>query len=206
MGKNHTKEIVLVAIVGALSFILMFIGFPIIPALPYLKVDFSLVPILLVAFTAGPKKAVAASLIANVLHYMSTGGEMGFPIGDATAFIATIAYIFPIYYLLKDQITSVHPGHTSIKEMNWGRTITAYVIATLSLTVVMTFLNYFVITPFYMQVMNFDIGNMQTYILAGIIPFNLIKGVLVSVLAHFVLVQTLSTLVNRFGTREYLHH
>ncbi|MGH2103121.1 ECF transporter S component, partial [Aerococcus urinaeequi] len=98
MGKNHTKEIVLVAIVAALSFILMFIGFPIIPALPYLKVDFSLVPILLVAFISGPKKAVAASLIANGLHYMYTGGEMGIPIGDATAFIATIAYILPIYY------------------------------------------------------------------------------------------------------------
>lgn len=206
MGKNYTKEIVLVAIVGALSFILMFIGFPIIPALPYLKVDFSLVPILLVAFISGPKKAVAASLIANGLHYMYTGGEMGIPIGDATAFIATIAYILPIYYLLKDQMATVYTGNKSAKEMNFGKTIAAYLAATLSLSLVMTILNYFVITPFYMQVMNFDVGNMQTYILAGIIPFNLFKGVLVSLLAHFVLVQTLPTLVNRFGTREYSHH
>ena len=103
-------------------------------------------------------------------------------------------------------MATVYAGNKSAKEINFGKTIVAYLAATLSLTLVMTILNYFVITPFYMQVMNFDVGNMQTYILAGIIPFNLIKGVLVSLLAHFVLVQTLPTLVNRFGTREYSHH
>lgn len=202
MGKNHTKEIVLIAIVGAISFILMFVGFPIIPALPYLKVDFSIVPILMIAFLQGPKGAIGASFIANLMHYMYTGGEMGFPIGVVTAFIATIAYVLPIYYILKDQMLAAFTPDGQTGEVNHTKTMAAYILSTLSLTVVMTALNYFVITPFYMQVMNFDIGNMQTYILAGIIPFNVIKGLLVSILAHFVLVQTLPTLVSRFGSRQ----
>ncbi|OYQ67061.1 ECF transporter S component [Aerococcus sp. 1KP-2016] len=202
MGKSNTQQIVLVAIVGAISFILMFVGFPVIPALPFLKVDFSIVPLLLIAFVYGPKGAIGASFIANFLHYMYTGGEMGIPIGDTTAFIATIAYILPIYYILKDQMLAAYTNDGREANISHGKTITAYVISILSLTIVMTVLNYFVITPFYMQVMNFDVGNMQTYLLAGIIPFNLIKGVLVSLLAHFVLVQTLPTMIHRFGSPQ----
>lgn len=202
MGKNHTKEIVLVAIIGAISFILMFVGFPIIPALPYLKIDFSLIPILLVAFVNGPKSAIGASLIANIMHYVYTGGEMGIPIGDGTSFIANVAYILPIYFLLKDQMQAAYSTGSHGQERNRTKTFGAYLLGTISLTIVMTILNYFIITPFYMQVMNFDVGNMQTYILAGIIPFNLVKGVLVSILAHVVLVQSLPTLISRFGSRE----
>src|SRR5699024_3056533 len=117
-----------------------------------------------------------------------------------------IAYILPIYYLLKDQMVTVYIGNQSAKEMNFGKTIAAYLAATLSLTLVMTILNYFVITPFYMQVMNFDVGNMQTYILACIIPFILFQGLLFFLLANFVLTQTLPNLVSRFDTREYSHH
>ena len=63
----------------------------------------------------------------------------------------------------------------------------------------MTVLNYYIITPFYMYVMNFPIDNIRTYILFGIIPFNLLKGLLVSIMAHIVVVKVLPTLIQKFG-------
>lgn len=194
------QSLLLSAIMGALAYLLMYFSFPVMPALPYLKIDFSDIPILLVAFVEGPIGATLSAFIAKFLHYVFTGGEMGIPIGDFTSFLATLAYTLPIYYILKKPITSQLLGyaHQTKKNFNW-RAIGSYALATLSLTIVMTVLNYYIITPFYMYVMNFPIDNIRTYILFGIIPFNLLKGLLVSIMAHIVVVKVLPTLIQKFG-------
>lgn len=196
---TNTRRLLLTAIMGALAYIIMFFAFPIIPVVPYVQVDFSDVPILLLTFLQGPISGIAAAAIRSILHYIQTGGDAGYPIGDVTGFLATISYILPIYYIVKGnskrKIQAI-VDKTILPKSN-GRILLGYLCSIISLTVVMTILNYFVITPFYMAVMNFPIANMREYILLGIIPFNIIKGILVAIVSHIILVKVLPLLQKR---------
>ena len=44
---THTRKMAVVAILSAISFLLMFFDFPILPGASFLKLDFSILPILL---------------------------------------------------------------------------------------------------------------------------------------------------------------
>lgn len=193
---TNTRKLVQIAIIGALAYILMFFAFPIIPFIPYVKVDFSDVPLLLLTIIQGPLSGIAAAFIRSVLHYIQTGGDAGYPIGDLASFLATIAFILPVYYVIRPKLLGKGQGIISKTRLsqNKGRMLFGYLCSILSLTIVMSLLNYFVLTPFYMAVMNFPIPNMGEYILKGIIPFNLIKGILVSAAAHVILVKILPLL------------
>lgn len=193
---TNTRKLLQIAIIGALAYILMFFAFPIIPFIPYIKVDFSDVPILLLTIIQGPLSGIAAAFIRSILHYIQTGGDAGYPIGDLASFLATISFILPVYYIIKPKLLT--RGQANIPKarisQNKGRMLFGYLCSILSLTIVMSLLNYYVITPFYMAMMNFPIPNMGEYILKGIIPFNIIKGILVSAVAHVILVKILPLL------------
>lgn len=57
-------------------------------------------------------------------------------------------------------------------------------VGTILMTILMSLMNYFVLLPLYGQIMNLaDIANnLKLIVSAGIIPFNLIKGVVISVI------------------------
>ena len=168
MLKGNTHRLVGISLFGALGFVLMFIAFPVIPAFSYLKVDFSDLPILLSFLLYGPVGGVMSTLIRSILHYIQTGGDMGYPIGDFASFIATLAYCFPAYWLLK-------------KSKSQKSAIVAFLLGTLSLTVVLSIANLYIITPLYLKILNFSVGNITEYILAGVVPFNLVKGTIISI-------------------------
>ncbi|AMB99707.1 hypothetical protein AWM75_06790 [Aerococcus urinaehominis] len=192
MRKQSTQAIVMAAVMGALAYLLMFFAFPILPALPFLKVDFSDIPLALATFSYGPGAGFLAILVRSVLHYLQTGGDMGYPIGDAASLLASMAYVFSLYYIIKGQNKEGQLGKGGAKH-----TWLAYLVAVLAMTLVMSVLNYFVITPFYMQVMGLEIPNMQEYILLGIVPFNLIKGIIISIVSHLILSRLLPKLTGR---------
>ena len=56
----------------------------------------------------------------------------------------------------------------------------ANVIGTASLTVVLSVVNYLFLLPLYLKVLNFSVGPIREYLLMGVIPFNIIKGAIVS--------------------------
>ena len=178
------KRLMFIAIMGALAYLLMFFAFPILFALPFLKIDFSDIPLLLTTFLYGPLSGALAALIRTLLHYIQTGGDAGYPIGDLASFLASLAYILPIYYFLRGHLGTIKAKD---RQLAWSRLLLTYGSATLSLTLVMVALNYFVLAPFYSAVMNFPINDMVQYLLMGIVPFNLVKGILVSIVAHFFL-------------------
>ncbi|MGY3777603.1 ECF transporter S component [Isobaculum melis] len=167
MKKFQTKKIVGIAMLAALGYVLMIVGFPI-PFLPtYMKVDFSDIPALLGMFLYGPWAGVGIALIRNLLHFITSGDITGIPIGEFANFISCLAYILPIYWFMKQS--------TSMKRM-----IGAGILGTLSLTIVMSVLNWFVLTPLYAHVLGMNFGPIQTVVLLGVLPFNLLKGILVS--------------------------
>ena len=169
MIDKRTRKIVVIGILAALAWIISRFTFPILPWAPFLKIDFSDIPILLGMYVFGPMAGVAIAGVRSLLSYVMSGGEAGFPIGDTAAFLATLSYTLPIYYLIKDRIP------------NMKSTLLASGLGTVSLTVVLSALNWAFIAPMYMYVMGFSVGPMREYLTISVIPFNLLKGIFVSI-------------------------
>ncbi len=170
MVDKRTRQVVIVGILAALAWVISSFSFPLLPWAPFLKVDFSDIPILLGMYIYGPLTGIAIAAFRSLLSYVTTGGELGFPIGDTAAFIASIAYTLPIYYAITRLKTKAK------------QSVIGGVAATLSITSVLTVLNWLVIAPLYVRVMGFSVGPMREYLTVSVIPFNLAKGILVSII------------------------
>ena len=167
-----TKKMVTIALLASMSYVLSYFSFPLIAAVPFLKIDFSDIPILIGTFGFGPVSGVLVAFTRSFLHYLFTGGELGIPIGDTAAFLASISYILPLYYWLKN------------REWSIKNKVIASALGTGLLTILLTILNWFVLIPAYFYLFNTDVGPLREYFLYGIVPFNLIKGVLVSLVFY----------------------
>lgn len=170
MKTSNTKRLVGIAMLGAIAFVLMFFAFPILPSASFMKVDFSDVPVLMGMFLYGPVGGVLVALIRTVLHYIQTGGDMGYPIGDIASFIASLAYALPIYFIITKQ-----------QRYDMKTLVMANVVGTVSLTTVLSIANWFVITPLYIKIMGFNLGPVKEIVLYGVLPFNILKGLVVGI-------------------------
>jgi riboflavin transporter FmnP len=170
MIDKRTRKIVIVGILAALAWIISRFTFPLLPWAPFLKIDFSDIPILLGMYVFGPLAGIAIAGVRSLLSYVMSGGEAGFPIGDTAAFLATLSYTLPIYYLIKD------------RQPNMKTTLLSSSLGTISLTTVLSVLNWAFIAPMYMRVMGFSVGPMREYLTLSVIPFNLLKGIFVSII------------------------
>ena len=105
-GKNKAKKIALTAVALALSYAVSLISFPLFPAAPWLKLDFSYAIMLLAAYLLGPFAAEAIVLLLQVLSLFNTqtGG-----VGELANFImANIFVVLPaVVYRYKKGLVSV---------------------------------------------------------------------------------------------------
>ena len=169
MTNNKTKRLVGIAMLASLAWIISMLSFPILPGVPFLKVDFSELAILFGMYVYGPLAGIAIAFIRSLLSYAQTGGEMGFPIGDTAAFIASLSFTLPVYLVITKYGVSLKEKILSVS------------IGTLALTGMLALINWLFIAPAYMTVMGFDVGPMRTYLLYAVVPFNLLKGPLVGI-------------------------
>ncbi len=170
MIDKRTRKIVVIGILAALAWIISRFSFPLLPWAPFLKIDFSDIPVLLGMYVFGPMAGIAIAAVRSLLSYVMSGGEAGFPIGDVAAFIATLSYTLPIYYIIRN------------RAVNAKTTLMASGAGTLSLAAVLSVLNWLVIAPLYVYVMGFSVGPMREYLTISVIPFNLLKGAFVSII------------------------
>lgn len=170
MVDQRTRKMVTVGILAALAWVVSQFSFPLLPWAPFLKIDFSDIPILLGMYVYGPMSGIAIAAVRSMLSYVTTGGEAGFPIGDTAAFIATLSYTLPIYFVIRNEKPSLK------------KAVLGGAGATLSLTAVLAVLNWLVIAPLYMTVMGFSVGPMREYLTVSVMPFNLLKGIFVSII------------------------
>ncbi len=171
--KTNTKTIVLVGVLSALAYVLMI--FPkipgIIPAFPWLDVDFSDVPALLASVAVSPLAGVLVVLIKNLIHLTmtSTGG-----VGELSNFICGAALV------LTCGITTKYMFCKTVNKIKLPFTL---FLATLAQLVAAILGNYFLMIPLYgIQ------ATAHEYIIGGVIPFNLIKDVLVCVVFYLIYV------------------
>ncbi len=174
MNKSSQKirQTVTVSVLSTIAYLLMMLNFPLPGLPPFLKIDFSEVPALLAAIVFGPVAGITVEAIKNILHYIIEGAMTGVPVDQAANFIAGLLFILPVSFLYK-KIRSTK-----------GLTI-GLIIGTITMTVMMSILNYFVILPAYTFFLNMPAMSSteaKGLIVAGILPFNLIKGIVVTLL------------------------
>lgn len=170
MIDKRTRKIVVIGILAALAWIISQFSFPLLPWAPFLKIDFSDIPVVLGMYIFGPLSGIAIAAVRSLLSYVMTGGEAGFPIGDTAALIATLSYTLPVYYTIRNRAA------------NMKTVLMASSVGTVSLTTVLALLNWLVIAPLYIYVMGFSVGPMREYLTISVIPFNLLKGAFVSII------------------------
>jgi len=168
---KKTNKLTLIAILGALAFILTLFKIPF-PGTTWLKFDISEIVVLYSLFVGGPIVGVSVAVLKAILGFVIEGSSTG-GIGEAVTVLSAVAFTFPVYYIYK-----------------WNKKIILSLIAgTLSLTIILTYANYIFITPFYAKLFKMDyIINMinsgdntyLNYILVTYGPFNLLKGIVLT--------------------------
>lgn len=174
--------------------ILMFLEIPLPLMPPFLKFDFSEVPVLIGTFALGPIYGVVIELLKNLIHLTVTN-TMG--IGELSNFITGALYVGcagMIYY----------------KHRTRKGAVCAMVIGTLALAIIAVPVNAFVTLPLYGSVMNFSmdaiigmsaavnpkIDSQLSLLLLAFVPFNLFKGLIVSAIT-FVVYKPISKIINK---------
>lgn len=186
MRNRKSLMLVLLAILGGWAIVLRMIDFPILPAAPFLKVDFSDLMVLIGLLVNGPIGAVSVALIRDLANYFMKGGEVGLPIGVMMSFIASMAMFLPTHFIMKKTKGQLKMTHRLLLS----------VTLVLALTISMSLFNYYIALPIYVNVMNFPIDNIANYLLTVIVPFNFIKGLILSV-GQLIVVEKLLPMIEK---------
>ena len=167
MNKN-TNKMIKISLLSALSLILMYIDFPVIPIFPWLKIDLSDVPALLGAFGFGPLAGVLIELIKNMLIVLVKGTQTGL-VGETANFLVGVALILPASF--------VYSRNKSKKGAILGM-----VLGAVCMEVVAIIANVYFLLPAYG--MQMSPAESMKYVTMGLLPFNGIKSILVSVITY----------------------
>ncbi|MEK2458865.1 Gx transporter family protein [Lactiplantibacillus plantarum] len=168
---QHTTlhRLVGIALLGAIAYILMLLEFPILPVAPWMKIDFSDIPILIGLFLFGVGGAFVITIIKLLLHSAMMGFAIYDLIGSFASFLGTAVLILAFALVLR-----YYRGNPK-----WRMPV-AIVVTTIGLVVIESLANLTFVLPFYLQVMGMKLSmSLNTVVLVAVIPFNLIKGLLV---------------------------
>lgn len=168
--------LVTTAMLSAVALGLMLLEFPLLPAAPYLKMDFSDIPAVLAGVLFGPVYGVLTELLKNLLEMLikGIGTQMGF--GNLQNFLIGCAYVLPFSLLYR---------RGERKESRPAATVAlAAAVSILTMLVVGFFSNLAVAPLFFALFLGDPLGEGEALAAAAIsLPFNLIKGAILVVLS-----------------------
>jgi riboflavin transporter FmnP len=180
MKDKKLNTLIKISLLSAIAFILMFFELPL-PIFPsFLKIDLGDLPALIGGFALGPVAGVLIELLKNVLHIMFKG--------TSTALIGELSNFLVGSVLVATSATMYTKNKTR------KNAIISLIIGSIVMSVAAGILNYCLFLPLYDKVLGFKIAavvgmgskinpriiNLFTLILWSIIPFNLLKGIVVS--------------------------
>ncbi len=174
------RAMVSIAMAATISFVLMQFNFnlPIAPA--FIKLDIADVPALVMTFSIGPLAGVATELFKNLLHLFTTSTA---GVGELSNFLLGCFLVVPAGLIYK-------------KNKTRKNALIAMLIGTLCMAVGGILSNLFIMFPFYTFVQGIPmeaiiemcskilpfVDSKVKVILLSVTPFNILKGVLVSLL------------------------
>ena len=172
MKKSHTYKILMISILSAISFILMLISIPLPFFPPFLKFDIGDLPAYIGFAVFGGGVGVLIIFIKIIIYSFIVSSE---PIGPIANLLASLSYLLPLYLVY-------------VRTKTKKSLVIGIGVGTIVMTLVLSVLNYFILLPLYGMILDqrdvFE--NVKTLVTAGIIPFNIVKGILLGLVIYFV--------------------
>ncbi|MDR2976921.1 MAG: ECF transporter S component [Streptococcaceae bacterium] len=172
---SNTRKMVLIAMLSAISTLLAapFLQFVLLPVVDFLKVELTILPILIGVFTLGLGSGFIILSIRTVLWLLLFNQGPSTWIGLPMNYLAVSVFMVVLWLFIRKKMTTM-------------KLFIGGILGTVAFTVVMLLMNVIYAIPMYAKFANFDIntmfkGGMQVYLLAGVIPFNLIEGIIFTV-------------------------
>lgn len=175
---SKTSKLTYTAIFTAIASVLMYFEFPLPFMPPFLQVDLSGVAVLIGAFIFGIQPGICMILLKDMIHLSkSTTGGSG-ELADFLMMTTLIVIAVKMYQSDRTRKTAVLGCLTG----------------TFGMAIMGMITNYLLIIPYYTIAMGWPIatildlcaqvnpyiGNMWGYLLLGVLPFNLIKGLIIT--------------------------
>ena len=188
--KNNTMSVhhlVQIGMFGALAAVLMLFEFPL-PFLapPFYELDLSEIPVLIGTFSMGPVAGVLIELIKILLKLVIKGTSTAY-VGDVANFVIGCCFLLPAGIMYKKHRTK----KGAVRGMILGTLVMACVGGLLNAYVMLPFFSKFYGIPLEALIqmgseVNGLITSLPTFVLIAVVPFNLVKGFLVSLITTLV--------------------
>ena len=189
MDRTRTRTIAQVAMLGAVAGVLMNFEFP----LPFLapafyQLDFSEIPVLVGTFAMGPVAGILIELVKILVHLV-TKGTITAGVGDIANFLMGCAFVVPAGLIYRFHY--VKSRKHAVMGMTVGTVIT---------TIFACVLNAYLLLPAYGKAfgvpiesfiemgsaVNSGVNRLLGFVILIIVPFNLVKYTLTSVIVFFI--------------------
>lgn len=181
-SRMSVHTIAKISILGALAFLVMMFEIPLPFAPAFYKLGFDEVIVLIGGFALGPWAAVCIEALKIALNLI-IGGTITMGVGELTNFLIGLAFVLPATLIYQREKTRKHALH-------------GLIAGTICMTVLGGLLNYFVMLPAYAYFMNMpldqiiafghavnpNINGLLALVLMATTPFNLLKGILCSII------------------------
>lgn len=187
-GKIHTKlsirDLTLCGVMAAIGTILTYLRFPLPLMPPFMSFDFSGVVEMIGGFVMGPVAALLI-IVMKVLLVMVTQGSFSAGTGELQNVLLSSAYVLPAVLIYMRNRT---------KKM----AVIGMIVGTVCCAITAVFTNMYLIIPFYASFFGMTMGDIIEMcqsvnplvkgswglIIMGIIPFNLIKNGIISLITY----------------------
>lgn len=193
---RKTRYIAFIAMSAAISGVLMSFEIPLFFAPSFYQLDLSEVPVLITSFYLGPVAGVITELLKIVIKILLKGTSTAF-VGDFANFIVGCSFVLPasvLYHIHKSKKMAIVGTATGTAIMTiFGSLFNAvYLIPTFS-----TLFNLPLDAIVGMgNAINPHIDSVATLVLLAVVPFNLVKGIVVSTIT-FLLYKRLERVLAR---------
>lgn len=180
-GLLSVKNVVLIGMFGALAAVVMLIEFPLPMIAPaFYELDLSEVPALVGTFAIGPVAGVMIEAVKILVKLLLKPTSTAY-VGELANFCIGCAYLLPA-------------GLIYMRNKSKKSALIGMVTGTVVMAAAGCLINAYVLLPFYSQfygmpmetligmgaAINPAIGNVLTFVVIAVAPFNIIKGILIS--------------------------
>lgn len=184
--KLGVKAIVKIGMLAAIAVVLMLFEIPLPFAPSFYEIDFSEVPVLVGTFAMGPLAGALIELIKILLNFVITGTSTA-GVGELANFIIGCSLCVPAGLIYRMHRTR-------------NNALIGMTVGTICMTAIGCIVNAFVLLPTYATAfgmpidalvemgtaVNPNITSLTTFVMFAVAPFNILKGVLVSLIVFLI--------------------
>ena len=183
---TSVRKLVQIGMLSAIAVVLMLFEIPLPFAPSFYEIDFSEVPIMIGCFVMGPAAGAVIELIKILLNLI-INGTITAGVGEAANFVIGCCMCVPAGLIYKYRRTR-------------NGALLGMIVGTFIMTIAGCFINAYIMLPTYAAAfqmpinslvamgtaINANITDLFTFVVLAVAPFNLLKGVLVSLIVFLI--------------------